>query len=162
MTRPFVLVGCLAAAVMVVAILYTLAESESPGKSPGSGNEAADGLLATNRDRLRICVDDVDAGVSESEAKARVEIAMIEVRENASRWEKFGFGAHDPRVDAGCPSPPLLLQPGVEAFDRGPGRGLETSQRRVVDEPSQYRVFLFVVPGEVLDSFGAAPQYLTE
>jgi len=165
MSRSIALICYLAAATITVVAVYLLTTGGGDQKRPvGSGSElVGGGLLTANRDRLAICVQDIDSGASESEAKARVEIALIEVQQNPL-WEKAGFGQKDPRVKVGCPSPPLMLQPDVEVIDARMGSELEVwSKALVVAEASYYRVFFFVVPSETIArTFGSAQQYVTE
>lgn len=108
------------------------------------------GLLAASRERLAVCVQVLDdAGIDEPAAVARVDAALRDLAAQPA-WSyqghpvvTAGFGFGPATVDAGCPSQPAVLQPGVR-LDRGmlsDGRaGL------IVQRASPYRVFVFVLP----------------
>jgi hypothetical protein len=54
-------------------------------------------------------------------------------------------------VDSGCPGEPAVLKPGVVFQGPKPLEGFESAyQDSIVDQPSPYRLFVFIVPREEL------------
>ncbi|OGO48290.1 MAG: hypothetical protein A2W34_06685 [Chloroflexi bacterium RBG_16_64_32] len=119
-------------------------------------------LLTSNRDRLAICVQAVGVDSSlQKKAKSEIEEALTEVARHP-RWEASGLGVASPVVDIGCPSPPSVYRAGVR-LDRAGGKGLLVSPLVLVDEPSEYRAFVFILPPSEFDRlFAGAEPYVSE
>jgi hypothetical protein len=127
------------------------------------GSQRVEGaLLTSNRDRLAICVQAVDIDSSiEATAKSGIEAALIEVAKHP-RWEASGLGVASPVVDIGCPSPPSVYRAGVR-LQPGGGKGLVVYPPVVVDKPSEYRAFVFILPPSEFDRlFADADPYVVE
>lgn len=122
------------------------------------GAEPKEGLLLTaNRDRLAICVGAVNVGSAvEVEAESKVEAALVDVAKHP-HWNASGLGVASPRVDAGCPAPPLATRPDVKITRWGGSVLVEPVP--IVDEASYYRLFVFILPASELDRIfqGALP-----
>jgi len=140
-----ILVG---AAVGLLALRYQ--EGGVPYRPEGD-EQVPTALRTANRDRLAICVETVDVDISESDARARVDVALIELTRHR-RWEELGL-AQNVRVDAGWPSPPLAFdRNGVPGND---GREVFGVPSGFVEEASYYRLFVFVVDeGRLVRAFG--------
>lgn len=120
----------------------TPAATPEPPSSRGGAS-----LLAPNRDRLAVCVDGAGAAASAvPEAQRRVDQALAEVVAQHPAWAQAVLGAVAPGVDAGCPSEPYLLQPGLVWEDGIP----ITSAGRTVREASLYLLFVFLPPPDEL------------
>ncbi len=119
-------------------------------------------LLTSNRDRLAICVQAVGVDSSlEATGKSAIEAALTEVAKHP-RWEASGLGVASPVVDIGCPSPPSVYRAGVR-LQPGAGKGLVVYPAVVVDEPSEYRAFVFILPASEFDRlFAGADPYVVE
>jgi hypothetical protein len=108
------------------------------GATPAQGISAR--LGAPNRDRLAICVDVVGEGdYLRFIATERVRDALDTVNEGGPYW----FSEPQPVVDAGCPAEPALY------VSRDEGRTpflLTAEEGRLVDQPSYYDLFVFLIP----------------
>jgi len=108
-----------------------------PGYHPAEGSPR-------DLSRLAICVDAVgEARETRSDSVKAVRDAMSKVQEHEI-WAKANFGS-EPIVDEGCPAGPSLYDPESGPF---PGESLFFVRGRVVDRPSYYWEFVFVVPAE--------------
>ena len=111
------------------------------GSSPGGP------FLFTGRDHLAVCVDvaKLDSSIA-STAKDRVESAMQEVTKDPA-WKPSGLGTAPVTIDLGCPRPPWVLEPKVKVINLGK-KGIYTEPMPIVDQPSQYRTYVYVIPTE--------------
>jgi DNA-binding CsgD family transcriptional regulator len=99
-------------------------------------------LLASSRDRLRICVEAVDMpGYNLPAAVNGITAALPELEQHA-RWAERGYAAGGgPVVGVGCPGDPAALKPGVR-IDSAKG----APERAVfVQQASPYLLHVFVV-----------------
>jgi hypothetical protein len=107
-------------------------------------------LVSPNRDRLRICVQVVRVAVDQGRAREAVEAALRETAKHPS-WRSGGLDVAPPVVDSGCPQEPVVLKPGVVFQGPKSLEGFDIAYwGSVVEEPSPYRLFVFIVPREEL------------
>jgi hypothetical protein len=107
-------------------------------------------LVSPNRDRLRICVQVVRVAVDQGRAREAVEAALRETAKHPS-WRSGGLDVAPPVVDSGCPQEPVVLKPGVVFQGPKSLEGFDIAYwGSVVEEPSHYRLFVFIVPREEL------------
>lgn len=107
------------------------------------------GLIVEGRDRLEICVDYsqgtaavLSTPASNELAKSRVESALADVQSHPF-WGPSGLG-DDPLVVVGCPAPAVALLPDAHLIAQG-GKGYFSGAVPVVDQPSLFREFIFVL-----------------
>lgn len=101
-------------------------------------------LLTANRDQLAICVQ--AEGVSETMtdlARTNILATWPTIAANPL-WEWAGVGNSAPLVELGCPAGPTYPDPGT-------GSSVFLAEKRVVPVPSQYKVFVFILPKTNLD-----------
>ncbi|MPZ13823.1 MAG: hypothetical protein GEU73_05265 [Chloroflexi bacterium] len=120
----------------------------NPGRSQGV-------FGAPGRDRLAICVEPIaGARIAPDEARAIVTTALGEVAKHPwwniprsagpSPIANPGYDVTPPVVHTGCPLPPAALSPDLSG--------------RVSEEPSIYRLFVFVLPPDEIERiFGPWP-----
>jgi len=129
-----------------LAVRFPVGRPQPPPVPPRDPARVSGALLTANRDRLAICVQGVgDATAAVTEARERVEQALARVAQHP-QFVPAGLGAGPPVVDIGCPHGPYLLEPGVFWEDGIP----ITGYGRTVEEASIYRLFVFLLPPEVL------------
>ncbi len=153
--RPKILV-LIILSVTLILVTATVALG-LPGGSQPSSEPSPGALLTSSRDRLAICIQSAaDAQFNMAEAQLRVQAALAELSTHP-KWSTLGLAGLPPAVDAGCPTAPYLLQPGV-AVKGGKPTG-DPATQQVVD-PSKYRVFLFVLPPPEIERIFAGPTSL--
>lgn len=149
------------AAVAGIVGLATVATARMQVAPAGQQRGVSGGLLLSRtRDRLALCTQPVSgARATAAQARTAVAGALATTPEVA----RLAPGAV---VEAGCPTTPYLLRPGARAPVGRPS-GDPTMTR--VDQPSKYRVFVFVLPQPEIDRlFGrtslrrVAEEYLCE
>jgi hypothetical protein len=144
-----VLIAAVAGVTLGVTTLLGVTFQGSGEAQPAPPTEFGGGfLLTTNRDHLAICVEAVGlqtAVLDEvgTEAKANVEAALVEVAKHPL-WERARSDVGTPTVDAGCPSDP---PPFFEGESKAPIEDLRTER---VTQPSEYRMFVFVLAPDQL------------
>jgi hypothetical protein len=136
---------------------------QGSGEAQQEVRRVASALLTSNRERLQICVEAVGLeAAAESQAKASLQQALADLQENNPRWDDAAVPSASPLVEIGCPSPPSVYRDGVR-LERAGGKGLLVDPPVVVEEPSVYRAFVFVLPPAKFDSlFGDAEPYVSE
>ncbi|MGH2587993.1 MAG: hypothetical protein ACRDJE_23995 [Dehalococcoidia bacterium] len=107
--------------------------------------------MTSNRDALRICVVGVGAAASAAaEARDRIQQQLPSVAQRPE-WAAARLTGTRTIVDTNCPADPLLLRPGVEYVDGRPGAN-GGEQLATVQQPSVYRLYVFLVPSPQLTS----------
>ena len=98
------------------------------------------GLLTTNRSSLRLCINSKVPAVSDAALQAVVRLALAKVATHPG-FASVGFKASTMQVDIECPGPMRIAEPGFV-----PRAGFSDHGNIVVDQPTQYRTYVFVVP----------------
>lgn len=116
-------------------------------------------LITSNRDTLRICVQSYHPQVTNEQLRSTVGKALNLVQTHPD-FERSGLGAQAPVVDIGCPGPARAGMPGFDWED-----GMAPESSALVETPSNYRTFVFVVSSERLllpngTTFWRTPQEL--
>lgn len=148
--------GIVALVVGATAIsLWALDGDSDGGTSVKQQNElyiSGNPLLATNRQALEVCVDFLNIDLTSADAERAVDNIRQAVEAAAahpgwSRSSELKDIAETARVDAGCPS-------GVPPTDELlPGRPIDDLLGYRVDVPSQYLLFVFVMPDDEAAEF---------
>lgn len=97
------------------------------------------GLLTTNRSSLKLCVNSEVAAVSNAALQAVTQTALTRIATHP-RFAADGFARSAPLVEAGCPGSARIAEPG---FD--PRGGYSDHGGIVVNQPTQYRTYVYVV-----------------
>ena len=138
------LLALVAAAVWTAAFLRAGSAQAGP-----AGIDDRTALLTTNRAILKLCVSSSVAEVSNSALQATTRAALTRVAAHP-RFAAVGLAAGGtPAVDMGCPGTARLAEPGFN-----PRLGLSDVGGIGVDQPSQYRTYVYVVPAEQLATLG--------
>lgn len=98
-------------------------------------------LGATNRDRLRVCVQSLSPEVDNATVQRSVAGVLPQVRAHPD-YKTKGLNVKPPSVEVGCPGTPMLDRPGF--------RGMEANMINYVKEASPYQVYIYVAPAERL------------
>jgi len=155
-TRAVIRVGFLVAVAGLLAASIVLLRDGDGATSEDDGRpDVRDALLDQEQRRLRFCVQAVDfesgpvrraipgAPALEEQARNSIQDALKRVAKDPL-WERADRDTLEPPlVDIGCPSPPVMLVGGEDARELG----------RRVWEPSQYGVFVFILPDDMLAQF---------
>lgn len=128
------------------------AATPAPVSSPAPAEQASfpvdNGLAASNRDRLRICVQSLTPSVSDTDTQAAIASIVLRYRTHP-QYQHEGLGDKPITVDRGCP--------GVASIDR-PNFPLQQhlypSGELLVAEASPYRLFIYAVTPERLSAAG--------
>lgn len=109
-------------------------------------------LLTTNRASLKLCVDSKVPGISNETLKTNIELYLEYVKQHPDFVPSGLAGNASPQVDAGCPGPARITDPGFRY------RSGSSDLRGIgVDEPSPYRVYVYVVPQEQITPLADKP-----
>lgn len=112
-------------------------------------SQSGDSLLVQSRERLEVCVQGAAGFAVGSNADEHVARAIDLVRQHEN-WAQSGYEkGGGPSVAEGCQAEPYLLHPGV-SFRDGVSVGELVIPR--VDQPSKYRLYVFVVSPETLST----------
>jgi hypothetical protein len=143
MNRRIILLGVVVVSFSIFAASMAIAMQRS-----GDVTTSDTMLQTSNRERLEICVQPVQLpALNKAEAASAVEDALLRVAQHP-KWAGSGYAAEGgPTVDANCSTEPYLLKPGVEVVD---GKMNPGSPIPEVSEPSRYKLFVFVLPPELL------------
>jgi DNA-binding CsgD family transcriptional regulator len=108
-------------------------------------------LLASSRDRLRICVASVDLPDFNLATAVNGLTAALPELASHPRWEEFRYGdGGGPLVGVGCPGEPFALQPGVRVIHlTGPAGSIFPPR---VQQASPYRLHMFIASQQRLAS----------
>ena len=106
------------------------------------------GLLTTNRHSLKLCVNSTVAGMSDAALQATITAALQKASAHP-RFARAGFAVSPPQVEIGCPGVARIAEPG---FD--PRAGYSNVGGVLVDQPTQYRTYVYLVPQEQLAALG--------
>jgi hypothetical protein len=146
MSRQRVALWAFLVAIGGVAVLASI-QYASASRHSREIEPTQDGLLITSRDRLAVCAQGID-GVTlrPDDARAHLSTAFSALA-NDPAWGGGGFDRAPAVVEAGCPEPPVILRPGVQA---------ERNRRRIpgsllTDAPSRFLVFVFVSSQSLID-----------
>ena len=132
-----------AAALLAATLALARTESHNPRLTD-------DMLVTASRDRLRICVEAVDVPQFDAASAIQPITAALDDVSQHPRWSTSGYGrAGGPVVAVGCPGEPYMLRADVEVVD---GKPAGLSPVPEVKDASTYRLFVFVVPEEKLES----------
>lgn len=104
-----------------------------------------DALGATNRDRLRICVQSLTAGVNDDTIREALLGLLPQLRTHPS-WKRSGLDAKPYSVEVGCPGTPLIDRTGYKLKEITPDL--------LVAEASPYRLFVYVAASDRLKAAG--------
>lgn len=111
---------------------------------------------ASNRDRLRICVQSLVPTLTDTDVQSTVAGLLPQLRAHPD-WGKMGLDVKPAAVENGCPGAPLLDRPGFKPNQN-------TSPDLFVKEASPYRLFIYVATPERLSAAGlgerSAPRLL--
>lgn len=132
-------------AIVLSAFLGSTATSSGHARATLSGNM----LLASNRSDLALCTDVVigTAGdIPPQQVAEQVEGVLMNQVRHHPRWHMLGYDQFPIRVEVDCPSEAYLLQPGAQhPIVSG---DLPETRVPITDEPSPFRVHLYVVSQE--------------
>lgn len=151
-SRRLAFVTCVVVVVIAgfaaVLVFARAGSSETQERDPGL-------LLVGSRDRLRICIENLIENEALDTEKQKVEEALAGLKGDAN-WVPAGLArGGEPLVTAGCGAQPFLLSPGV-VYENGGFSKLPGFPQ--VNEPSKFRVMIFVLPDKQIDSmFGDSP-----
>lgn len=106
-----------------------------------------DGVGATNRDRLRFCVQSLTP-VESDRATQEAIAALIPILRNHPDWQRTNLDRKPPSVEIGCPGTPRLAHPTPSLTN------LDLFDDLLVAEASPFRVFIYVVSAEWLTAVG--------
>lgn len=109
-----------------------------------------DGLGASNRDQVRICVQSLSPTVSATDVQSAVAGLLPPLRAHPD-YRPNRLDKKPPAVETGCPGGPLLERPDFKYNDKV---GLFPSVDTYVMEASPYQLFVYVVPEERLKAAG--------
>lgn len=115
-----------------------------------------DRLGATNRDRLRLCVQSLLPEVDNAVVQKAVAEVLPQVRAHPD-YKPGGLDVKPPAVESGCPGIPQIDRPG---FTGAQGGWLNPPTR--VPEASPYQVFVYLASAERLTAAGLAGQEVSE
>ena len=138
-----------------VLVLGLVASEHGVAQQQDTDAIAPNGLQLQSRDHVAICVEVA------SEATTPHDQAVVEVRSvlpnlrASTRWEEIGLGSKPAEVDAGCPSEPYLLRPGVD----GTQMFREIDAPRARERPSKYLVHLMVLSDAQVERLFGAVRY---
>lgn len=134
--------AALALALIAAAAWAVAAYRVAAGASEVHHGNAVVPLLTSNRTDLRVCVDSKVAEVGNDELKLAIEAGLLKLKLHPD-YVPSGLATVPTQVDLGCPGPARATMTDFDhMLGTAPGASL------VVTEPSQYRVFVFVVPKE--------------
>jgi hypothetical protein len=133
--------------IVVVGILLIAGVALALTRDSG---QAAKFGTSSDRADLRICVDTVDLGSFDISAARGPLTEALAIVKTDPRWEERKFPM-SPTVEVGCPGEPYLLQPGVSVIDGVTDPSVPIVVPRV-EEPSVFRLFVFVLPADVLSA----------
>ncbi|ACZ43619.1 hypothetical protein Tter_2732 [Thermobaculum terrenum ATCC BAA-798] len=125
----------------------------SQGASPTSVDSL---LLSSNRSGLAICVDSKTAAISDDDLRRDIQDAMMQLKAHP-HFVSAGLAVAEPRIDISCPGPARMLDPNFDLET-----GMIPGQSDVVTDPSQYRVFVFLVEKEVVAKANGYREYPQE
>jgi len=162
--RSWVAVATAVATGGAVAFLALSLAGAVPGlqsDEKGGGTYDASRLHASNRDRLAICVDAVNLGLTseastEVEAQQAVQSVLSQLAASYPAWDAKGLSEPEPVVDTGCPISPSVYDP--NAGPRVDDALFEVLGRRV-EHASYYRTLIFVLPDEDIRRFAGTSRY---
>lgn len=148
--RALILGACLAIGAMVGLAVFLVSTN---GGSKQTQKRDAGLLLTGNRTNLQVCIENLDQSATD-----RDEMEVAEALAKLSRhpyWRAAGLDKGDPVAVRGCDASPFLLSPGVKFQNGG---FVNFGGFPEVQDPSPYRVMLFVLPDSQIDSlFGDSP-----
>ncbi|CAN5693408.1 hypothetical protein BH23CHL2_BH23CHL2_01660 [soil metagenome] len=137
--------------ILAVAVMLGLAWALIAGIGQTRGQDELlttdTALLTTNRDGLRVCVETLapdDMGNQQIQGKVRG--ALNKIRATHPDFEAAGLGRAPVDVATGCPGDPTIFDPDFDIFESRGGTPL-----LVVDEPSEYRTFIYIATEEQMD-----------
>lgn len=99
-------------------------------------------LLTSNRDVLKICVESLVPGTSSQALVDGLRGGLPRLTAHPD-FQRAGLGNAPVTIVPGCPAPPTIADPRYDRLDM-------SGRPRIVTEPSEYRLFVFVAPTEQL------------